>query len=172
MPTPPSTARQRIYDAVRRFPGIHLREIERQTGESAQLAEYHLGKLAADGYVDARGFGGYTRFFPTSKGKAARVTEHDKVALSVLREAVPLHIALVLLDDGPLTHSQIVERVGVAKSTVSYHLTKLAEAKVVVRDGKLIRLADRDATYRLLLTYKPTPGLLDAFGDLWESLYG
>lgn len=168
-----ASVRQRVYDVVRRFPGIHVREIERQLGESAQLVAYHLDRLGEAGFVESREHGGYTRYFPTSKGRSGRVREADREQLGLLREEAPLHIVLLLLDEGPQTHTELVERVGLAKSTVSYHLHKLAEARIIVRekDSSRLRLADRDRTYRLLLTYKPTPGLLDRFADLWGSLY-
>lgn len=167
-----AAVRQSIYTAVRNFPGIHLRELERMTGESAALVSYHIEKLVAEGFVAIREQGGYTRFFPTPKAKAARIKPEDEAWLGMLREEVPLHIVLVLLDEGPLAHGTIVEKVGVAKSTLSYHLAKLAEAEIVTREGRSIRLSDRERTYRLLLAYKPTPTLLDTFADLWENLYG
>jgi predicted transcriptional regulator len=171
---PPPDVRQRVYDAVRRYPGIHLREIERQTGISAPLAQYHLRKLADDGFVEHHEQGGYARYYPTAKGKSARVTEADMPLVGLLREEVPLHVALLLLDRGPMTHTEIVEAAGVAKSTVSYHLAKLAEAGIVERvsNDTRLHLADRERVYRLLLAYRPTPGLLDTFADLWGDLYG
>jgi predicted transcriptional regulator len=166
--------RQRVYDAVRRYPGIHLREIDRQTGVSAPLVQYHLRKLVEEGFVELHEQGGYARHYPTAKGKSARVEPDDLPLVGLLREEVPLHVVLLLLDKGPLTHSRLVEELGNAKSTVSYHLAKLAEAGVVEREpGKAeLRLADRERVYRLLLAYRPTPGLLDVFADLWGDLYG
>ncbi|HVM45631.1 MAG TPA: ArsR family transcriptional regulator [Candidatus Thermoplasmatota archaeon] len=165
--------RQRVYDAVRRYPGIHLREIERQTGVSAPLAQYHLRKLADDGYVEVHEQGGYARHFPTDKGKSASVTPRDLPLVGLLREEVPLHAVLLLLDRGPLTHAELVAELGVAKSTASYHLAKLAEADVVERAGEgKLRLKDRERIYRLLLAYRPTPTLVDSFAELWEDLYG
>lgn len=170
----PPEVRQRVYDIVRRYPGIHLREIERQTEVSAPLAQYHLRKLVEEGFVEVHEQGGYARHYPTAKGKAARVTPEDLPLVGVLREEVPLHIVLLLLDRGPLTHTALVADLGIAKSTASYHLAKLAEAGVVERipSQHAIRLVDRERMYRLLLAYRPTPGLLDAFSDLWEDLYG
>lgn len=166
--------RKRVYDAVRKYPGIHVRGLERNLGISAALAQYHLKRLEEAGFVESQEQGGYTRYYPTSKGKSARVTEKDQPIVGVLREEVPLHIALLLLDHGALTHTQLVERMGIAKSTLSYHLTKLAELGIVEREpgSPRIRLAERDRIYRLLLAYTPTPDLRDSFADLWEDLYG
>lgn len=173
-PTERPDVRQRVYDAVRRYPGIHLREIERQTGVSAPLAQYHLRKLVDEAYVEVHEQGGYARHYPTQKGKSARVMPEDVPLLGVLREEVPLHIVLLLLDRGTLTHAELVGELGIAKSTVSYHLAKLAELGVIGRAaGKAsLHLVDRERIYRLLLAYRPTPGLLDTFAGLWEDLYG
>lgn len=164
--------RQRVHDAVRRYPGIHLREIERQTGISAPLAQYHLRKLVDEREVESREQGSYLRFYPSTKGR--RLPERDRGVVGLLREEVPLHVVLLLLDKGPMTHTQLVEGLGVAKSTVSYHLHKLAEAGVVERRSKdtRIHLSDRERVYRLVDVNPPTPDLIDRFGRLWEDLYG
>ena len=176
MPDDPErgTIRRSVYDAVRRYPGIHVRGLERTLGVSAQLANYHLKKLVEEGFVEAHEQGGYSRYYPTSKGKGAKVTPRDLPLVGLLREEVPLHVVLVLLDHGPQTHAELVERIGGAKSTMSYHLAKLAELGVVERvpGSPRLRLAERDRIYRLLLTYNPTPDLRDAFAALWEDLYG
>jgi predicted transcriptional regulator len=168
------TTRTLVYDAIRRYPGIHVRGLERELKVSAALVQYHLKKLEAEGYVEAHDQGGYARYYPTEKGKAVRITPEDMPLLAVLREEVPLHVALLLLDKGPLTHGELVANLGIAKSTVSYHLAKLAETGLVDRvpGTAQIRLVDRERVYRLLLTYRPTAEFLDAFADLWEDLYG
>lgn len=168
------TIRAEVYDAVRRYPGIHLRALERTLGVSAQLVNYHLRKLVEEGFVEVHEQGGYSRYYPTSKGKAAKVTAKDQPLVGLLREEVPLHIVLVLLDHGPQSHAQLLARIGGAKSTLSYHLAKLAQLDIVEREPGTprLRLAERDRVYRLLLTYAPTPDLRDAFADLWGDLYG
>lgn len=168
------TIRADVYDAVRRYPGIHGRGIEREVGVSAQLASYHLKKLVEEEFVEVHDQGGYSRYYPTSKGKAAKVTPKDQPIVGVLREEVPLHIVLVLLDHGPRSHSQLLAQVGTAKSTLSYHLAKLAQLEMVERvpGTNEIRLRERDRVYRLLLTYSPTPDLRDMFSTLWGDLYG
>jgi len=171
---PRADVRALVYDVVRRYPGIHIREVERQTGISAPLAHYPLRKLIDNGFVEVHEQGGYARHFPTDKGKSARVMPEDLPLVGLLREEVPLHVVLLILDRGPMTHTELVEELDIAKSTVSYHLAKLAEAGVVERGAgeTKLRLADRERMYRLLLAYRPTPGLIDTFADLWDDLYG
>src|ERR1051325_1662095 len=160
--------RKRVYEAVRKYPGIHLRNLERQLGMSAPLVQYHLKRLLEEGFVQVNEQGGYARYSPTSKGKSARVTKRDVPILGLLREEAPLHVALLLLDHGPKTHAEIVEATGIGKSTLSYHLAKLAPARIVERvpNSPKLRLADRDRIYRLLLAYNPTPDLIETFHAL------
>lgn len=169
-----SNIRNALYAAVRRYPGIHVRGLERYVGVSAPLVLYHLKRLLAEGFVESHDQRGYARYFPTAKKKASRVTKRDLALVGVLREEVPLHVVLLLLDAGPLAHADLVDRLGIAKSTLSYHLAKLAEVGIVEREpgSARVRLADRDRIYALLLAYDPTPDLLDAFHDLWDDLYG
>ncbi|GEM_PF-3251528 len=163
--------RKQVYDAVRRYAGIHVRGLERNLGVSAPLVQYHLKRLVEGGFVEAREQGGYTRYYATSK--AERVREEDRDLLGLLREEVPLHIALLLLDAGPMTHGALVDRLGMAKSSVSYHLAKLAQAGFVEREpgSHRIRLAQPERVQALLLAHEPTPDLLDAFAGLWGDLY-
>lgn len=166
--------RHRVLDAIRRYPGIHLRGLERHLGESGPLVVYHVKNLVAHGYVEVRDHGGYSRHFPTTKARTAKIRPDDVPLLSLLREETALHVALILLDDGPQTHTQLLERMGGAKSTLSYHLAKLAEGGLVEREPGThrVRLQDPDRVYRILLAHAPTPDLLDAFHDLWDSIYG
>lgn len=166
--------RQRVHAAVRRYPGIHVRGLERQLAISAPLAQYHLKRLVADGWLEARTQGGYARYYPTNKGDQTEIAGSDQRLLGVLREEVPLHIVLLLLDHGPQPHGAIVERTGLAKSTVSYHLAKMADVGLVdrVAGSVAIRLVDRERVYRLLLAHEPTPDLIETFANLWEDLYG
>ena len=166
--------RVKVHEAVLRYPGIHVRGLERHVRASAPLVQYHLKRLVEEGFVEGHEQGGYTRYYPTDKARQLRVTEADLPVVGLLREEVPLHVVLILLDEGPQAHAQLVERLGMAKSTVSYHLAKLAEAGIVERDpgSTKVRLKDRDRIHALLLAYRPTPDLLDAFADLWSDLYG
>lgn len=167
------TARRRIYDLIRRYPGLHIRGVEAQLGFSGPLALYHLRRLEAAGYVESREAGGYVRFYPTAKRTLVRLTDADKKLLGYVREQVPLGIILHLLDEGPSSHKDLVPKLGVAPSTLSYHLGKLtADAVVRHREDRRYELANADRVEALFLAYNPTPDLLGRFADLWGSLYG
>lgn len=172
-PRPRVPVRKQVLDLIRKYPGLHVRGVEAQLGLSGPLALYHLRKLDERGYVESRESGGYLRYYPTAKAAPVGLTEADKKILGYLREEAPLGILLTMLDEGPLPNKDLADRLGLAASTLSYHLAKLG------KDGVVHQLADRRYAIRhpgrveaILLTYNPTPDLLRRFADLWGGLYG
>jgi predicted transcriptional regulator len=168
-----SSTRLSIFDAIRRYPGIHVRGLARNLRMEVALVQYHLRALGEDGLVESHEQGGYTRYYPTKKAKEGVVDPMDMPLLGLLREEAPLHVVLTLLDQGPLTHKELAEETGMGKSTLSYHLTKLAQAGLIERTPGTtrIQLAQRARIQRILAAYKPTPDVMSAFEELWRDLY-
>lgn len=162
--------RRELLRLVTAFPGLHLRELARQAGLSESLAAYHLDALQAEGAVKARTEGNFRRFYPLG---APAPNEADRELMGVLRQAVPLQIAVVLLETPGVTHAVLTEALGLAKSTVSYHLVKLQEADVVVRaaHGPGFTLREPRRVERLLLRWEPPKGLVGRFAELWTTFY-
>lgn len=164
-----SETAERILGCVRRYPGIHLRGIERALGLSSPLVHYHLKELVARGLVVGERLHGYVRYFPAD---LPAPSPDDRALLALLREDTPTALVLLLLDEGPLSHTDLARRAGLAKSTVTYQVDKLLEAGVLARDAAAVRVADETRVRRLLRAHRPTPDLLARFRALWESFYG
>jgi predicted transcriptional regulator len=169
----PSSTRITIYEAICQYPGIHARALARHVRIEVALVQYHVKALIEDGLVEQHEQGGYTRYFPTKRAGEKGVDALDVSLLSLLREEAPLHIVLVLLDQGGLTHKELAEETEIGKSTLSYHLAKLAEAGIIQRvpGTTRIELTQRERIQRLLAKYKPTPDIRATFDDLWRDLY-
>ena len=165
--------RRRILELVRQYPGLHLREIQRQVTTSAMLAEYHLNLLEEWGLVVSVAEKNYRRFFPTSELPGALSAE-EKSALGLLRQTVPLGIILLLLERGDLNHGQIASLLNLSKSTLTYHLKRLEAAGIVGRaeSGRAFRLQEEDRILFLLRNYRLTPDLIDAYAGLWADVLG
>jgi len=163
--------RQRLYDQVAAMPGVHLREIARQLGIDVRTADYHLRLLARHRLVTATEEGGFTRYFPRSSDGRGReiVDARDKPLLGLLRKRVPLYIALVLLTTDAAGHGDLARGVGVAPSTLSYHLARMEDAGMLARRGDLYILRDPGGVARLLYAHVPSPDLVDEFAALWED---
>lgn len=166
--------RKRIYEAIRRNPGVHMRELERLTGLSVALVKYHLGQLEKTGFVSAMDEGGYKRFFPAEKD--LRLTVAQKRKLGVLRREIPLRIVLFLLRNPYSRHKDVSDSLHYAPSTVSFHMGRLMregmvrEAEEGERKGLVV--VEPEDIVRILVVYRPLfDKMSDAFTDLWMEIY-
>lgn len=158
--------REKILGLVRDYPGLHLRELARQADTSLNLVQYHVQHLEADGLVELALQGGKVQVFPPDIRKAERVT------LGHLRNRNRLRIVMVVLENGPVPHGAILYHIRMGKSTLSFHLRDLEEAKVVEKaDGGYV-VPDEKNVRALLGRYPPTPDAADRMGELWTAFYG
>lgn len=172
-----ASTQSRVLACIRKYPGIHLRAIERELGLSSALVHYHVKGLEAGGLIVSAPVGGYLRFYPKEAVEGRRgLTADDQELLAFLREEVPLHVVLILLERGPTTQADIGEDLGLAKSTVSYHVDKLVTRGLLERQErgqeKVLRVRDAGRVRRLLAHYEPTVDLQEKFRGLWEDFYG
>lgn len=170
-------ARRRIFEHVQRFPGLHLREVARAAGLEMNHVKYHLQYMEKHGLISSRRDEGFWRFYPREEGSIGwrdQLPVEAKRMLALLRRPVPLHIALVLLDQGALNQTQLQQLVGLSASTLHYHLNRAEREGLLVseRQGRerVFRLADPHETAQLLVRYRPPPSLVADFLDAWELL--
>lgn len=169
--------RRRVYRRVEEFPGLHLSELARQCGLETNHAKYHLAYLERHGLVSSRMEGATQVFFPRREGPLGpqeAIAADDKAVLALLRQPVPLHAVLVLLDRGECSHADLDAAVPVSRTTLHYHMGKLERAGVVAshKEGKQrrYRLADEGRILGLLVRYRPPDQLVAGFLEAWEAL--
>lgn len=162
--------RRRLLELVERYPGLHVRELARQAGMSEALALYHLQKLLEAELVKVETDQNYRRFYST-EGQGP--TEEERELMAFLRREVPLQIVLHLLERQSASNQDLSDILGLAKSTVSYHLGGLQAVGLVTRvpEGEAYTLADSRRVARLLLRYQPPKDVASRFGDLWTRFY-
>jgi predicted transcriptional regulator len=166
--------RKRIFDTIRRNPGVHMRELERMTGYSVALVKYHLGQLEKSELVTSMEEGGYLRYF--IKEKELRLTMAQKRMLGVLRREIPLRIVLYLIRNPYTRHKDMHKELDLAASTLSFHLNKLVKEGIVQKDEDGVKkgfvVVDSKTVVRILVTYRPLfDKLADSFTDLWVEIY-
>lgn len=147
----PNATRDRVLAFIEAFPGEHLRAVERGTRLPLGQVLYHLDRLERAGTVVSIRGGGYRRFF-----LAASVGRSEKRYLAALRSPTPRAIALELLERGPLTHKDIQAALGLAGSTTSFHLQRLAEAGIVAGErvgGQILHRVEDSALARFVLVF-------------------
>jgi len=162
-------ARQRIYQVIRKTPGIHLRELQKTANVSSMgNLEYHLDYLEKAKLVTSESDGNYKRFFGTKEDP------YLIKKLGLLRQEIPRQITIFLLLNPEATHKQILENFEIAPSTLSFHLNKMYEQEIVNRhrEGRNIHytIENPNLLAKVLITYKPTflDKLVDNFVDVWE----
>jgi len=169
-----SDLRVDILDFVRRYPGVHPREVERQMGLPTKLAGYHMDALVDEGLLRRVDESGFARYVPV--GSKEQWTQRELAFTFLMRRGPPLRIALLLLSEGTLTPGAMADALGFAKASVSYHLAAMLDAGLVEveRRGRerCYSLADRAYVQRMLERFHPLPGELDTFTRLWNDLVG
>ncbi|MEM3852273.1 MAG: ArsR family transcriptional regulator [Methanomassiliicoccales archaeon] len=167
--------RKSIYEAVRKYPGLHLRELARQLDMSVPLVDYHLSFLERHGLVTGIMDAQFKRYYPRdplgAKSKTDTLSSEQKRIVALLRQRIPLQIVLYLLNKGNARHKEMVPLMGISPSTLTHHLNKLLRRNVIEKVGdEGFRLVDAAGIARLLMTYSPPPGTLsESFAKLWDE---
>lgn len=121
-------SRRRVYECVTANPGAHLRDVARRCSMPLGTGLYHLDFLETAGLVVSRRDGRYKRYFGShSMGR------REKEVMSLLRHDAPRRLVEALLERGPSTQRELCAAIGVSRSTVSFHLTRLVTDAVAIR---------------------------------------
>lgn len=170
-------SRRRVFEYVQKFPGLHLREIARGTGLHPNHVKYHLQYLQKHDLVSSRKEHGYWRFFPREEGSVGlreTVGADKKQILALLRQPVPLHTVLILLERGQASQGELAQSVGVAQATLHYHLGKMERNALVTswKEGRerYYKVGNEAVVAELLLRFRPPDALVQGFLDAWETL--
>lgn len=122
--------RRTVYEAVRDEPGRTAAEIAEDEGVNYNTAQYHLARLEEFDEVVGRRDGHRTRYF-VNHGRHGRL---EKQVLATAADDTRRSILLELTRDAPLRSGTLADRAGVAPSTASHHLSRLAEEGLVERE--------------------------------------
>ena len=154
--------RRVLYQHILRNPGLHLRALERDMRMGLGDLRHHLDFLEREGLITTATDGYRKTYFPGKKEFSG-----DKALLGLLRQSKPRAILLILLNAESGGFDYLRRKVGVSKSTLSFHMKKLEEAGIVAvqedRQRKTYTLPDKNKVAELLITYRPS--FLDAAVD-------
>ena len=163
-------SRRAIYQQIADTPGVHFRALLDDLEYAQGTLQYHLRWLADEGIVEVSDDGKYTRYYP-----AAEFDEADRAVMNALRREYSRRILAHLLADGPLSTTELSDRLDKAQSTVSWHLSKLAEAGIVTkeRDGRSVAydVSNPDRVKYLYTVHRRsfTDKVVDRILGLWDS---
>lgn len=147
-------SRKKIYEIVKKHAGCHFLEITRQSKFSKGTTSYHLGYLVKNGLIYEIKDGNNTVYFP----REFKIENHKLLIL--LRQKSIREILLFILTHKNCEHSEIVEFVKLAPSTITWHLNKLEQDKIIssTKNG-------RSKNYRLLINEKEVINLLITYKE-------
>jgi len=151
--------RRRLYDVVRRRPGIGAREVQREAGTGWGETVYHLERLTEAHLLHRERSGHQDHYF------VADVPLADRGLLRLTQSPSARRLLVTLLEFPNSTVPDLTERTGLSAGRVSVHLGRLAQLSVL-RTGRSDRfrtfeIADRDRILRLLVSYR------ESLADEW-----
>ncbi|MFC7059067.1 winged helix-turn-helix transcriptional regulator [Halovenus salina] len=163
-------SRRALYQHIADNPGVHFRALTAEFEYAKGTIQYQLRWLADEGLINESSDGKYTRYYPT-----ADFDEADRTVMNALRREYSRRVLAHLLAEGPLSTTELGERLDKAKSTVSWHLSNLSEAELVTKERKGRRVvydvADPDRVERLYAVHQRsfTDRVVDRLLGLWDS---
>jgi predicted transcriptional regulator len=166
-----SETRARILAAVEDDPGIHFRGLARALDVAPGQVQYHLRELRRTDAVVPEAHRGRTHYYPPT------YDPWERRAIAVLRRETARDVVAYLLEHGPSAPASVTSGVGVARSTLEWHLETLVEADLVEKrrgDGNRVTLVTGrpEETAALLATVAPSLAgrLVDRFERLVDAL--
>lgn len=163
--------RRKIYNAVKRNPGLHFREIQRRTKVATGALQYHLEFLSKRHLVRTLKEGKFVRYYSV-RGKQLGP---DQQLMGLLRQESLRKIIVFLLLKKRATNVQISKNIALSPSTTSWHLAKLVQYGIIgkTQRGKktVFSTLEPERIALLLQAHKRSffDEMVDNFVDAWQG---
>lgn len=163
--------RRRIYQLLLKYPGMYLREMEKELGLAIGVLEYNLSIMEKKEILMVEREGNRKRYFVREQFSSA-----DKATIALLRQEIPRRIVIFLMLHTGASFQDVLAQFKISKSTLSFHIKKLTEAGIVAaeKDGRSTSYTVRDPedTARVILTYKASflDAVVDRFAEVWGDM--
>jgi predicted transcriptional regulator len=163
--------RYRIRAHVEANAGVHFNELVRESDFAAGQVQHHLRRLIDEDRIVRHEFYGQTHYYPPE------YDEWERAALALFRRETVREVVVYLIEHQPTDPGTVADDLGIARSTLEYHLGRLVEQEIVekrydARNRVLLGLANPGRTGRLLTLVTPTvpDRLVDRFTRLVDQL--
>ncbi len=164
-------SRRKIYNFVKRNPGVYMREIQRELKMGTGVLQYQLDYLVKRGLLSVYVDGKRKRYYCSES-----VSAPDKNILAMLRQKVPRRILMLCIAQNGATIEQMMKFTGASKSNVSFHLSKLMRLGIIEEkeeNGDVIYyVKEPERIAELIITYKESylDDLVDRFVDSFMNI--
>lgn len=158
--------RRRLEHAITTHPGIHFNGLVRELELARGQVQFHLRHLLGEGSIEQASLYGRTHYFPPGVGA------FERGALAVLRRETARDIMVILLDEGPTRPAAVSDALGIARSTLAWHVDHLVEQGLVEKDrsGGRVTLVPTRATETVRLLAAIEPSLPERMVDRFTRL--
>ncbi|HLC93123.1 MAG TPA: winged helix-turn-helix transcriptional regulator [archaeon] len=162
--------RKKIYNTIKRNPGLHFRELQRRVGIATGALQYHLDFLVKRHLLKTEKETKFMRYY------LVRQDFEDTELMSLLRQESMRKIIVFLTQKRFATNTTISSGVALSPSTTSWHLDKLSESGIVEKAKRgrrtYFKVADKDRVATLLVDYRRSflDEMVDNFVEVWEEI--
>jgi predicted transcriptional regulator len=154
---------ERILQFIQNNPGCHLRKIREMIGISQGTVQYHTDRLERMGRITSTRSGFYKYYFPVGI-----IQNNEKEILQILRQETARQILMFIVERQAPTQTDIVNSIGISASSVSWHMRRLIEFRLVeeIKEGKYKRyqLQDRKVSSKYI-----TALMRNYYPAIWEK---
>jgi predicted transcriptional regulator len=159
----PGETSKRILQFIQNNPGCHLRKIREMIGISQGTVQYHTDRLEKMGRITSTRSGFYKYYFPVGI-----IQNNEKEILQILRQETARQILMFIVERQAPTQTDIVNSIGISASSVSWHMRRLIEFRLVeeIKEGKYKRyqLQDRKVSSKYI-----TALMRNYYPAIWEK---
>jgi predicted transcriptional regulator len=140
--SPRDWKRRTLLKCINNSPGIRYRELLRVTGFSNGVVAYHLKTLETSKQMKvSRQYKKITRYYPLYY--PWKITAKESRVPEFMKHSTDRKIILFILKREPRKFKDIQRHIKRASSTVSWHLSRLREARIISMRHQTYRLNNR-----------------------------
>jgi predicted transcriptional regulator len=168
--TTTTDAKVLLLNHIEQTPGIRYRELLRLTGFVNGVLTYHLAVLEKANMIKVDRLSRITRYYPVS------ISDSESSILKFIRHEPTREFLMFILEHDMCTFQEIVEYTGKAPSTVSTHLKRLNEARIIsVKYGEhhqLYQIVKGELVAEVLSKYMPSfvDKVVDNYTEMLQQL--
>lgn len=164
--------RSKLYNEIRKSPGLHFRELQRRINMATGALQYHLDYLEKRSLIKSERVENTKRFFAMQSKRL----EGEEQIMPFLRQEKTRHLVITMLSGRKNTIQSLARKTQTPYSTTSRLLDKIVEAGLAqkARKRKQIHyiLEKPEIIAQMLISYRKSffDDLVDQFVESWQEL--
>jgi predicted transcriptional regulator len=144
-----------VAEYITHNPGVHFNELVRSLDLAPGQVQHHIRRLISDDAIERREFYGRTHYF------APGFDSWERSVLALVRRDTARAILGHVLEHGEARPGDVADEIGVARSTLEWHLDHLVECDILRKRRDLhnhvtLELTHPSQTEALLVSVSPS----------------